>query len=519
MSLALLCTAAAVAGGAEFGYQLHSYNDMRQWPVLAAKAKLEPGFMRLKLDPHYVVNEKFCKRHGFPGSHCFVLNHDDPDMNETYNTSLELVDAMSVFSGGYLALCVKFSGLACLDVPFIELMDSMFKELTPSAQKHNITLILDGSATPTERFCFEDRFQPWTSTWIPGRDPEEAAVSDSGYYKRYQVLNMNCCANVVQKMKDLSPSFGKFAALSTPFQLWEPSDEKTIRSVRDGFIAANISHELLFAINQDQMALLNYVASTPQTTTTLSHTVHCTHHTTSYIAETQSLLTEGTFFNLHSKLAGLQCSTHGVIAITEDGVVRSITNGAATVLRRLRAPVESAFHLESVNVTVSSNGSWVFGETAAGSVLMGVGSGLSALPTAAATDRFLFTLTNGYCFNCEKFNKRPTPRMCDQVPTPQANVMSYTLTTPAALLEQLQNGTGGIGHWAPYILHSCNDKALHGSFGIGEDPKVYNTAGRVTVSYQALSVVNSTTCPATMCGCPEPYTGTERMTFHLPFEM
>eukprot|EP00659_Diplonema_papillatum_P007979 gene7979-12249_t len=155
-ALPFLTLALSVVGQYEmFGYQIHSWNDFRQWPAAQARAKLDPGFVRFKIDPNYVNNEAFCKRHGFTTPDCIIFSHDNPDLQETYNTSIEFAIALHMIPFSVLDLCMKYPTTddPCGNQGFINRTQEMFDSLASAVEALKITLIFDGVLTPTNRSC------------------------------------------------------------------------------------------------------------------------------------------------------------------------------------------------------------------------------------------------------------------------------------------------------------------------------------------------------------------------------
>lgn len=119
---ALLSTAtlASIVSAAhpEINYQVHSQNDLRNWPQTLAK-----GARWLKIDPHFMP-PAFCQyqpRYNIYPEGCFPLTHDTPTpLRDDYNTTDDLLrmiadPALRRFFGKeqadepvYIALCFKY---------------------------------------------------------------------------------------------------------------------------------------------------------------------------------------------------------------------------------------------------------------------------------------------------------------------------------------------------------------------------------------------------------------------------
>jgi hypothetical protein len=75
--------------GETIGYQIHSYDDVAEWPSAFAK-----GAAHLKIDPQYRT-KPFCRNQTHDIAHdprgCFVLNHDRAGGRTDYNTAMMLL--------------------------------------------------------------------------------------------------------------------------------------------------------------------------------------------------------------------------------------------------------------------------------------------------------------------------------------------------------------------------------------------------------------------------------------------
>jgi hypothetical protein len=176
----LMClTATASPAGTYIGFQVHSWNDLREWPAAFAK-----GMRDLKIDPYYMP-ESFCKtQKNAPKDPrgCFVLTHDPPVPREQYNTTddvfefLENSNNLHFFQSKEttrIALCFKNEPLIlCSPTPDGDAWKSLVTDIFNRGQtlinsgKYNIEFILDGGATPSAHPCLKDLWRPWNSTWI-----------------------------------------------------------------------------------------------------------------------------------------------------------------------------------------------------------------------------------------------------------------------------------------------------------------------------------------------------------------
>jgi len=228
-------------------YQIHSNNDLNEWPQLLLK-----GVTRFKVDPHFTASDT---------SNLF-LNHDTPYLHlAPYNTTNELIDFLASNDFGEekikIALCFKAAPDLCNESSsqfkqWLALVDLFHERALRELSNKPIEFILDGLAKPQS--CLVGKWLPWVSVWISTEDPQEAFWSNSKEYDyyRYQILNDN--ENQANWTWMAQVNYGKFSSLQFPLQLWEPDAQQdyadfiyiyqngTIKTPQPGF---------LFAINTD----------------------------------------------------------------------------------------------------------------------------------------------------------------------------------------------------------------------------------------------------------------------------
>ena len=191
---------------ADLGYQVHSWNDIREWPQLLRKTVLAKNRdavaqrLFVKIDPHYMPT-KFCDSQTRPIPRgkvkrgCLVLNHDTPITAVTnYSTvddvlfvleahlnsssqadSADLTTTSTTISMNVsLALCFKSAPFGVCDGLLTEaardwlgLVDDLLARVTAVQERHpgsGLEIVLDGDGTPggsTElaraRTCLYDR--------------------------------------------------------------------------------------------------------------------------------------------------------------------------------------------------------------------------------------------------------------------------------------------------------------------------------------------------------------------------
>jgi len=240
------------------GYQIHSWNDLREWPQ---------GFMKgmewIKVDPNY-VGPSFCQfqehvRNKSDQRGCLLLSHDNPNENKTdYNSLDDILDfLMDPINARFLkspsrriviALCFK-SISPCenstVSKNWASLVDEFFMRSNHIISNFalNVEFILDGSGAPEG--CLVDRWRPWVSTWIDTDNPVIALFSNdaSQGYDRFQVLNEQVLEDNpklnIEMMAFLD--YGKFSNQTKyPYVNWEPRDENNIQAVIDVYLRKSI---------------------------------------------------------------------------------------------------------------------------------------------------------------------------------------------------------------------------------------------------------------------------------------
>jgi hypothetical protein len=259
-----------LAGPLEVGYQIHSQNDLRQWPQTLLKGGSDRELW-MKVDMLYEPPE-FCQNTAYPAvgrvnpatAHlgCFLLTHDAPAPMRPlpYNTSDDvlnmIVDPSPALAPYFapesgrtisIALCAKFGGQVCdgseQSNDFIALMDDFVARAQESVASLGLAVefILDGAFTPsgTRNACLKDKWQPWNATFIFGSDPATAYTDNNATNgdSRFQINNMNIWGVV----PSFSTQYGKFGLAqdpgrtpgntytkSYPFLIWEPADQYTL---------------------------------------------------------------------------------------------------------------------------------------------------------------------------------------------------------------------------------------------------------------------------------------------------
>jgi hypothetical protein len=558
-------------------YQIHSWNDLREWPSALAK-----GVRYLKLDPHYMTSD-FCAQ-SVMGIHdargCFPLNHDTPVPTEPYFTLSDVLDFVSQPSLDRsihltLAVCVKFGVDVCGSSSDASNMLALMDEFFHTAQalitsgKINVEFVLDGSVT-VGHSCFAQRWRPWNSTYIPGQDPVDAAFSNDAEkgYDRLLVLNPEVGPSLdpsftLQLLHDVG--FGKFPKSQYDVQLWEPSPELHVRKVADYWRETvwdmPVHKKLRFATNTDPMQCLRYAGAS-----TVEHefpfqqfmgsAVDHSDHTILFLAPTGELMVQhaenGTLV-----AAGLVPFSSSVVNVDWKKGSLLVANETASVvysarfeLAVVRLTLEQVIHAPSGNAqiaaaTFTNSGSVVFAYTLttdANSVCVsspavcfkhsqpiahvalrtnskdasvvafsdvkrnvfvwdtsssatvateiGIGTFMSLDHVCDATTSncvFGLVVGDGYCWNNEVFNKRPTPMLCDSEPYSMDNVMTYTIASEAVFVGSQMS------------MHVCHPDVMHGSIGMGASPLLnlfYGSAGQLMMSV-VNGPVKSTSSP---CG-------------------
>ena len=261
---------ACVVAVPEFGYQIHSYNDLREWPSLYRK-----GAEWLKIDMNYQT-PAWCTskspatervQNGQNG--CFVLSHDNPTLirSQPYNTSDDvLVAAAAADRPIYIALCFKYGiphSNVCSDETNATLWRALIDRFYVAAQSLNATVhfVLDGSGTPDDGVpCLKERWRPWPATYIPYSNAPAAFTSDNRTlaYDRFAVLNIEYQTFFLVSARH----YGKFNEEPYPFLLWEPSDQTTQLAIANAYVDNGYTHSsaFRFAINIDPIQLEVYLA-------------------------------------------------------------------------------------------------------------------------------------------------------------------------------------------------------------------------------------------------------------------
>lgn len=217
---------------------------------------------------------------------CMVLNHDTPSelaYRNDYNTTDDIVASLNraSFGGAFaspasaktIALCFKLPFLTPCELlhpdkisneasvqNWLSLTDEFLFNVSQAVHTHNLSLrvLLDGGSNPGQYPCLANRWRPLQSMYISGRDPNAAFTSNNRTlgWDRLVVLN----EDQTHWEFAVDNAFGKFANLSNPYLVWEPSDEATIQS--DAKLYLSSLHQnpagMRFATNLDPAQLLTY---------------------------------------------------------------------------------------------------------------------------------------------------------------------------------------------------------------------------------------------------------------------
>ena len=156
-------------------YQLHSINDLREWPQFLLK-----GASRFKIDPHY-ASPSLCRHNGEASDPrgCLLLNHDIPIAQEPYNSTNDLLSLLSTIETPLtIALCFKSAPDYCQNTTAFNDWVSLVDDFHAAASQYtHMEFLLDGDAKPMN--CLKGKWTPWNSVWIVNSSPEEALYSNS----------------------------------------------------------------------------------------------------------------------------------------------------------------------------------------------------------------------------------------------------------------------------------------------------------------------------------------------------
>eukprot|EP01118_Nematostelium_gracile_P006150 TRINITY_DN1976_c0_g1_i7.p1 TRINITY_DN1976_c0_g1~~TRINITY_DN1976_c0_g1_i7.p1 ORF type:complete len:374 (+),score=82.13 TRINITY_DN1976_c0_g1_i7:55-1176(+) len=261
------------------GYQLHSWNDLREW-----RAGFKKGADWFKIDLNY-QDYKTCSamRPWKDERGCFLLTHDNPisAVKVRFNTSDDLLDMMDenpeLFQQNeiHIALCFK-TGFTLCDggmefFNWTSLIDDFYDRANQIISKHSLKVefILDGSAPVTdETECLKDKWRPWVYTYVSFRNPALAYFENwtRDGYDRFAILNEpvdSIDPTFLIKMVAIS-DYGKFSKQQKyPYLNWEPNNQKPIKEVIDVYLDKGLVQEagFKFAINMDPVQLEVYAGS------------------------------------------------------------------------------------------------------------------------------------------------------------------------------------------------------------------------------------------------------------------
>jgi hypothetical protein len=274
LTIILAADGSSIPPGAQIGFQIHSWNDIREWEAGFAK-----GMRMFKIDPFF-KDPTFCKSQPRAKPNdprgCFVLNHDPPVPTQTYNTTDDVLNFIMIhqhlFQGEpiKIALCFKESPrIVCADSPpqgkyWKSMIDDFFNTANVLIEKFDLNLefILDGDATFDHHPCLINKWRPWNMTWIKG--PIDAFTTNNVTfgYDRYQIYNSPAVPALVTL--EASLNFGKFPGSAYPLQVWEPANQATFEQISNIYLhwaqVFNNSHDFRFAINLDPKMFEFYTA-------------------------------------------------------------------------------------------------------------------------------------------------------------------------------------------------------------------------------------------------------------------
>jgi hypothetical protein len=264
-------------GGQFVNWQIHSWDDLREWSAMLAK-----GAQWLKIDMHY-MDSSFCISQGIHNAEgCFVLLHDTPLKTVIYNTSDDVVSYIrghpQYFNNPnkkmYIALCFKstpFDICGASGQGFLSRLTS-FKSSVDLlvSQGANVEFVIDGSLDMTQ-VCTKNAFRPWPSTWQG--PPYEAFFSNdsSRGYDRLQVFDLPDNSLLISTAA--KANWGKFEKMKWPLLVWEPADEASIQKLTSIYLnwallqpePTNLP-DYRFAINIDPIQFQIYSSSATKRT-------------------------------------------------------------------------------------------------------------------------------------------------------------------------------------------------------------------------------------------------------------
>jgi hypothetical protein len=193
--------------GATVSYQLHSYDDLREWSQVLRK-----GGRSIKIDPQY-QSAGFCATQPHANHTdsrgCLLLNHDSVVSSNWYFVLEDVLGFLTNTSNRdffnrsdtfYIALCFKGSGGLfgpCDGTSgandWLSLVDDFFAAANAAVSENNLNVqfVLDGDGDPSGGSCVLQRWRPWVATYISGSDPAQAFYSNDVTlaFDRYQVRN------------------------------------------------------------------------------------------------------------------------------------------------------------------------------------------------------------------------------------------------------------------------------------------------------------------------------------------
>ncbi|KJE88800.1 hypothetical protein CAOG_00383 [Capsaspora owczarzaki ATCC 30864] len=259
--------------GASITFQVHSANDVREWPQLIRK-----GTDMFKIDghhtpPHVCATQQSVVSRGLDPRGCLLLVHDPPSRLYPYFSSYDVVDFLN--DPAIRPLLTQPDRTITLytdwkfdsdNYPFVNpaVVDSLRNEFianlsrTITTNQLNMKLLTEGYGGLAATYC-----------------PSAADITNQASCyntdvncQQYAVLN--CEANPIpfdpvnKNVDSLCPTkFGKFINSTWPWVYWEPTDQPSIFKVLDAYVSCGVEHDATFriAINSDPLHYEVFAAS------------------------------------------------------------------------------------------------------------------------------------------------------------------------------------------------------------------------------------------------------------------
>lgn len=256
----------AATTSASIGYQIHSVNDIKEWPQLIRK-----GTDFFKIDGHY-TRPPVCQSSAVksPSSYngdprgCMLLTHDPPSKSHAFYSSSDVLTFLQdplnrpllTQPSNKITLYTDWK----FDASTYPWVDYAVVEELRTEFVLNISQII--TQLNLNVGLLTEGYGGFLATYCPSAS--EISNNQSCYYTNsgscavYGVLN--CEANPIpfdppnKNVDDLCPThFGKFTSLNTSWVYWEPTDQPSIYKVLNSYLKCNVLHEPGFriAINTD----------------------------------------------------------------------------------------------------------------------------------------------------------------------------------------------------------------------------------------------------------------------------